>query len=90
MGWLAVLYQCVFQFKSLILQQYKHNICLYFVFLQEGWLVIKSDVISSPKKVAFVPEWPGSSILSVGLKEATVTAISRMMGGGRELGEAKM
>ena len=52
-----------------------------------------SDVFSNPINIAFVSEWPGSSILSVGLKEATVTAISRMgkmTGGGQEMGEVKV
>ena len=52
-----------------------------------------SDVFSNPINIAFVSEWPGSSILSVGLKEATVTAtlrMGKMTGGGREIGEAKV
>ena len=66
-------------------------VCLFV--MPEEWLVIIIEVFSSPINVAFVPEWPGSSTLSVGLREATVTATSRMgkmTGGGQELGEAKV
>ena len=45
--------------------------------MPEEWLFIIIEVFSSPINVAFVPEWPGSSTLSVGLREATVTATSR-------------